>query len=88
MAQKQHFLGKNAVFRQKNSKSLAVMGGGGVPPFAVIKKSVKNLPKSSVFRQKRRFWRKNSKPIAVMGGGVPPFAVIFFPLFFWLAACR
>ena len=52
----------------------------------MIKKSVENWPKNSVFRQKRRFRRKNSKPLAVMGG-VPPFAVIFFPLIFWPAAC-
>ena len=66
------------------------MGGRGVPPFAVIKKSVENWPKNSVFRQKNAvFGKKNSKPLAVMGGeGVPPFAVIFFPLIFWPAACR
>ena len=39
--------------------------------------------------KKRSFWGKNSKPLTVMGeGGVPPFAVIFFPLIFWPAACR
>ena len=48
----------------------AVLGGRGVPPFAVIKKFVENWPKNCVFQaKKRRFWRKNSMPLAVMGGG-------------------
>ena len=48
----------------------ACRDGGGVPPFAVIKKSVENWPKNAVFGEKipsRLPW---------WGGGVPPFAVI------------
>ena len=36
---------------------------------------------------KERVQKPQSRLFAVMGG-VPPFAVIFFPLTFWPAACR
>ena len=36
-------------FRQLFGQLLSVMGGGGVPPFSVMKKSVENWPKNSVF---------------------------------------
>ena len=64
-------------------------GGGGYPPLPWLKNLLKIGPKTVFFRQKTPFLAKISKPLAVMGGeGVPPFAVIFFPLIFWLAACR
>ena len=59
--------------------------GGGYPPFPLRKNLLKICPKTVFLGKKRRFRRKNSKPLSVMGG-VPPFSVIFFPLTFWPAA--
>ena len=83
MAQKQCFLGKKRRFRRKYFRFF-----GGVPPFSVKKKSIKNWPKNSVFWAKNAvFGEKNSVfgpgPARKGGGGVPPLSVNFFPLTFW-----
>ena len=55
---------------------VAFRDGGGVPPFPVIKKSVENWPKNSVFRQKTAFSANKFQAAFRDGGGVPPFSVI------------
>ena len=52
-----------------------------------LKKTMDKV-KDKVATLKGRVQKPQSQLFAVMGGGVPPFAVIFFPLPFWPAACR
>ena len=63
--------------------------GGGVPPFAVIKKSVENWPKNSVFKAKNAvFGERFGEPSSAKGGGVPPFSAKKFLLTFRPAEVR
>jgi len=60
--------------------------GGGVPPFSVKKKSMKNWLKNGVFWAKIAVFGEKISVFgngsSVEGGGVPPFSVNFFPLTF------
>ena len=62
------------------------MEGGGVPPFSVKKKSMKNWLKNGVFWAKIAVFGEKISVFgngsSVEGGGVPPFSVNFFPLTF------